>query len=81
MRSQSMATKWFYKLGGRTLGPISGSDLLAKVREGAIKEGSWVRKDDSAWFPAEDVSGLFEEAFRGQPGKLRKELPTEYHGD
>ncbi|MCU0875235.1 MAG: DUF4339 domain-containing protein [Pirellulaceae bacterium] len=76
-----MATKWFYKLGGRTLGPISGADLLAKVREGAIKEGSWVRKDDSAWFPAEDVSGLFEEAFRGQPGKLKKELPTEYHGD
>lgn len=76
-----MATKWFYKFSGRTHGPISGADLLEKVREGTIKEGSWVRKDDSAWFPAEDVNGLFEEAFRGQPGKLKKELPTEYHGD
>ena len=76
-----MATKWFYKLGGRTEGPLSGEALLAKVREGVIKEGSWVRKDDSAWFPAEDVQGLFEAAFRNQPGKISKELPTEYHGD
>ena len=76
-----MAPKWFYKLGGRTLGPISGADLLAKVREGAITEGSWVRKDDSAWFPAEEVSGLFESAFRDQPGKISKEIQTEYHGD
>ena len=76
-----MATKWFYKLGGRTVGPISGADLLVKVRDGTIAEGSWVRKDDSAWFPAEDVSGLFEQAFRDQPGKLKKDVPTEYHGD
>jgi len=76
-----MATKWFYKLGGRTEGPISSADLLAKVREGAITEGSWVRKDDSAWFPAEDVSGLFEQAFRDQPGRIKKEANTEYHGD
>ena len=76
-----MATKWFYKLGGRTEGPISNADLLAKVREGKITEGSWVRKDDSAWFPAEDVSGLFEAAFRDQPGRVKKESETEYHGD
>jgi GYF domain 2 len=76
-----MATKWFYKLGGRTEGPISATDLLAKVREGVIKEGSWVRKNDSAWFPAEEVSGLFEQAFRDQPGRLRKDVSTEYHGD
>jgi len=76
-----MATKWFYKLGGRTEGPVSGADLLAKVREGVIKEGSWVRKDDSAWFPAEEVNGLFETAFRDQPGKISKDIQTEYHGD
>jgi hypothetical protein len=76
-----MATKWFYKLGGRTEGPISGADLLAKVRGGIITEGSWVRKDDSAWFPAEEVSGLFESAFRDQPGRAKKESDTEYHGD
>jgi hypothetical protein len=76
-----MATKWFYKLGGRTEGPISGADLLAKVRAGVIREGSWVRKDDSAWFPAEEVSGLFETAFRDQPGKISKDVQTEYHGD
>ena len=31
-----MTTKWFYKLGGRTVGPISGTDLLVKVRDGTI---------------------------------------------
>ncbi len=76
-----MATKWFHKIGGRTEGPISGADLLARVREGIIKEGSWVRKDDSPWFPAEEVNGLFEAAFRDQPDKIGKEVETEYHGD
>jgi len=76
-----MATKWFYKQGGRTEGPISAADLLERVRGGVIKEGSWVRKNDSAWFPAEEVSGLFEEAFRNQPGRLKKDTSTEYHGD
>lgn len=77
-----MATKWFYKVGGRTEGPISGATMLARVREGLIKEGTWVRKDDSPWFPAEEVNGLFEAAFGNQPGKTgKKEVETEYHGD
>ena len=54
---------------------------MARVREGIIKEGSWVRKDDSPWFPAEEVNGLFEAAFRDQPDKIGKEVETEYHGD
>jgi hypothetical protein len=76
-----MATKWYFKQGGRTIGPMSNLDLLAKVRSGEIVVGSWIRKDDSAWFPAEEVNGLFETAFRDQPGKIRKESDTEYHGD
>ena len=76
-----MATKWFYKLGGRTEGPLSGEALLAKVREGVIKEGSWVRKDDSAWVPAQEVNGLFETAFRDHPGRVSKDEQAEYHRD
>jgi hypothetical protein len=76
-----MATKWFYKQAGRTFGPISNVELLARVRNGDIVESSWVRKDDSRWFPAEEVNGLFEAAFQDQPGRIRKEVNTEYHGD
>ena len=76
-----MATKWFYKLGGRTIGPISNLELLARVRSGEVVADSWVRKDDSRWFPAEEVNGLFETAFRDQPEKFQKEGNTEYHGD
>jgi hypothetical protein len=36
------------------------------VRKGEIKPETMLRKDDSAWFPAGDVGGLFEAASRGE---------------
>ncbi len=40
------------------------SELLSLVRRGEIKPETLLRKNDSAWFPASDVGGLFEAAVR-----------------
>ncbi|MCO8123973.1 DUF4339 domain-containing protein [Stieleria sp. TO1_6] len=46
------------------VGPLRPSELLSLVRKGEIKPETKLRKDDSAWFPAGDVGGLFEAAQR-----------------
>ena len=46
------------------VGPLRPSELLTMVRNGEIKPETRLRKDDSAWFPASDVGGLFEAAVR-----------------
>lgn len=46
------------------VGPLRPSELLSLVRKGDIKPETRLRKDDSAWFPAGDVGGLFEAAVR-----------------
>nr|WP_286177817.1 DUF4339 domain-containing protein [Rhodopirellula sp. JC639] len=46
------------------VGPLRPSELLAMVRKGEIKPETRLRKNDSAWFPASDVGGLFEAAVR-----------------
>ncbi|EMI17748.1 hypothetical protein RMSM_05326 [Rhodopirellula maiorica SM1] len=46
------------------LGPLRPSDLLKKVRSGDVKPDTLIRKDDSAWFHASEVGGLFEAAMR-----------------
>ena len=59
-----MATQWFCRVGGKVLGPMPGEELIKKVRTGAVKAATQIRKNDSPWFPAEEVNGLFETAFR-----------------
>jgi hypothetical protein len=46
------------------VGPLRPSELLSMVRKGEINPETKLRKDDSAWFPAGDVGGLFEAASR-----------------
>ena len=46
------------------LGPLKPSELLELVRRGEVVPTSLVRKDDSAWFEAGEVGGLFEAAVR-----------------
>ena len=46
------------------VGPLRPSELLTLVRRGEIKPETLLRKDDSAWFPARDVGGLFEAAVK-----------------
>lgn len=44
------------------IGPLRPSQLLELVRRGKVKPETMLRKDDSAWFPASSVGGLFEAA-------------------
>ncbi|MFG0261675.1 MAG: DUF4339 domain-containing protein [Novipirellula sp. JB048] len=46
------------------IGPLRPSELLMKVRAGDVKPDTLIRKDDSAWFVAAEVGGLFEAAMR-----------------
>jgi hypothetical protein len=68
-------------LGEKVEGPISPQQLLNKVRLGEIKPTTPIRKNDSAFFAAEEVDGLFQTAFKDQPGKLHHWYETEHHGD
>ena len=46
------------------VGPLRPAELLTLVRKGDVQPETLLRKDDSAWFPARDVGGLFEAALR-----------------
>ena len=61
--------EWFVKIAEtetdeEVLGPLRPSDLLKMVRAGEVVRETEIRKDDSAWFPAGKVGGLFEAAIR-----------------
>ena len=55
-----MATEWYYQIMNDVVGPLSGRQLLDKVRAGQVKEDTLIRKDDSQWVPARQVNGLLE---------------------
>ena len=59
-------TDWFIKNDDDTgdIGPLRPRELLSKVRAGEVTRETQLRKDDSAWFPAGNVGGLFEAAMR-----------------
>lgn len=56
--------QWFVQQQVEVLGPFTPSELLTMVRRGTVTRETKVRKDDSSWFPACDVGGLFEAAVR-----------------
>ena len=51
-------------------GPLRPSELLSHVRTGEVSEETLIRKNDSAWFEAAKVGGLFEAAAK---------RPTRHH--
>ena len=59
-------TKWFVQQdeSQEDLGPLRPSELLEMVRGGKVTSESMLRKDDSNWFLASNVGGLFEAAMR-----------------
>ena len=59
-------TNWFIQTDDdvEALGPYRPSELLQKVRDGEVTRETMLRKDDSAWFAAGEVGGLFEAAMR-----------------
>lgn len=46
------------------IGPLKPNQLLELVRRGDVVPTTQIRKDDSAWFNAGSVGGLFEAAIR-----------------
>jgi hypothetical protein len=61
-----MPSKWYCDVRGKKIGPISPSELLELIRSGDVTATTMVRKNDSRWFRADSVGGLFEAAFRDQ---------------
>ncbi len=57
-----MATEWYYRVMNDVVGPLSSRNLLDVVRAGQIKHDTLIRKDDSQWVPAGQVSGLLDAA-------------------
>jgi hypothetical protein len=54
--------QWFIQSAADVLGPFTPGELLEKVRRGLVTPQTQLRKDDSAWFPAAEIGGLFEAA-------------------
>jgi DNA-directed RNA polymerase subunit RPC12/RpoP len=63
--------EWYFEMMGQPVGPITGKQLLERVRGGDIVADTPVRKDDSQWVPARDVGGLFTAAGDGQAREVR----------
>jgi hypothetical protein len=59
-------TKWFIQRADsqEDIGPLRPNELLDLVRSGEVTSETKVRKDNSAWFSAGEVGGLFEAAMR-----------------
>lgn len=55
---------WFVQNSQDEIGPLKPSDLLEMVRVGKVTPETMIRKDDSSWFEASQVGGLFEAAMR-----------------
>lgn len=68
--NRKMATEWYYQIMNDVVGPLSGRQLLDKVRAGQVKEDTLVRKDDSQWVPARQVSGLLDAVAKPQSQRV-----------
>jgi hypothetical protein len=62
----AIAESWYFDAGGTIEGPLTPAELLERVRSGQIIDNTMVKKGDSQWVMAADVTGLFEAAFRRQ---------------
>ena len=69
-----MAGQWYWVDGTEVYGPISKKQLVSFVKRGGIVPATQVRNGESGpWRRAEDVPGLFREAFAPPP---RREQPS-----
>lgn len=55
---------WYFLENVEVRGPLTPAELLVMVRRGTVTRETKVRKDNSNWFPAGDVGGLFEAAVK-----------------
>lgn len=55
-------SQWFVRQEDVEIGPLDGPGLLDMIRAGTVQLNTLVRKNDSAWFEAGTVGGLFDAA-------------------
>ncbi|MGV3483419.1 MAG: DUF4339 domain-containing protein [Planctomycetaceae bacterium] len=56
--------QWFVLQEAEVRGPFTPKELLTMVRRGTVTRETKLRKDDSPWFHAHEVGGLFEAAVK-----------------
>ncbi len=72
-----MASKWFCKVLGQEMGPVSFREMAEMVRSGTLKEDDPVRREGaSEWTRAGEVIGLFRAAAK-EPAQARPEAKAE----
>jgi hypothetical protein len=55
-----VASRWFYEVMGKQIGPVSSADLLALAQRGTVTYDTPIRKGpDGNWVSAKRVQGLF----------------------
>ena len=59
-----MASRWYYKVMGEELGPVSATELRQLAQRGVLDLDAPVRNESSDWVSAGKVRGLFPPASR-----------------
>ena len=68
-----MAGRWYWIDHGETYGPVNKTQLVSLVKRGQVAPATQVRNGDSGpWRHAEDVPGLFQQAFSAPPSDASK---------
>ena len=57
----SRPAQYYVQMLGQETGPYSAAELQIMVRSGQIKYNSLVRLAEGAWFPAQQLPGLFSD--------------------
>ncbi len=72
-----MPSRWFCKVLGQEVGPVSFPEMAEMVRSGTLKEGDPVRREGASdWIRAREVIGLFRAAAR-KPAAAAPEAEAE----
>ena len=63
-----MATQWYYRHGGKRLGPLSTRTLLSLARVGEVKVSGFLWKNGlPKWVPASNAKKLFSQKRKTVP--------------
>jgi hypothetical protein len=71
-----MASRWFYQVAGREVGPVTFQQLAARIRGGKLSEDASVRREKTKdWVPCRQVIGLLRAAGRAPTETVPPEPP------
>lgn len=67
-----MARKYYYDTGEKTIGPVTGNELVQLRASGELSADTWVRRADSkTWRPLSGIDLREEEAEEANPSLLK----------